>query len=767
MQDFLAEAAELISALDVDLVKLEAAAAGSDQSRELLNGIFRALHTIKGAAGFLNLQPLIRFAHAAEDALNKLRKGEVTVTSDIIDVLLQCVDVLRQMTGAMAANETPPECPLSLLEALHSISALSGGGEAEAAHAPAAAPAEPAQASSSNGLITSPLVLADEKRDLLEFMVADMQDTAARIEQELLSAQAAKIRNDHAVQLASLANELSRTLSFFGLDELGALVQDFRQAAEELPNLSTEAPEAGQLIARLRGVNHLITLQAGELSHGRKLTVPLTTLSERIKLLASHQSLPAPIADKPQQDVPSVLALDGVMQAPAESVAAPTAAAPSASAADEQNRRKNSDRRQIEDRRVLARRTDDTTADSTIRVEVARLEALLNLVGQLVLNKNRFLGLSRRLRAGQTAHEMLEEVASAANELDRLTSSLQVGVMRTRMQPMAKLFERYPRVIRDIARANGKEIQLEVIGKETEVDKAVLELLADPLVHLLRNSADHGIEKPEARTQLGKPATGTIQLRAEHQGNHVRIEVTDDGKGLDRELLGRKAIEKGLTTPEQLATLTEAQVFQFIFAAGFSTAEKVSDLSGRGVGMDVVKTNIARMGGSLNLRSTKGQGTSIEILIPLTVAIMPAMVVGVGKFLYAIPITSITEIVRPQESAMHTVGGQAVMRLRDSVMPLIDLHRRLGEHGSVTVGDKTGEEARRFAVVVRVGSQCAGLLVDRLVGQQEVVIKPLDDKYTAGGPFSGATIREDGEVSLILDVVRLVREPADGMLSAA
>ncbi|MEM6757312.1 MAG: chemotaxis protein CheA, partial [Planctomycetota bacterium] len=305
----------------------------------------------------------------------------------------------------------------------------------------------------------------------------------------------------------------------------------------------------------------------------------------------------------------------------------------------------------------------------------------------------------------------------------------------------------YPRVIRDIARATDKKIDLVIEGKDTEVDKSVLEQLADPLVHLLRNAADHGVEAPADRVAAGKPETGTITLKAEHQGSHVRVAITDNGKGLDREVIGGKAVERGLTTPEHLAQLPDNDVFRFIFEAGFSTAQQVSDLSGRGVGMDVVKTNIAKVNGTVNISSAKGQGTTMEILIPLTVAIMPAMVVRVGRSRYAIPLQSIVEIVKPEQ--VHNVGGQPVMRLRDKVMPLLDL--------SACLDEPADPESGRFAVIVGVGGQTAGMLVDALIGQQEIVIKPLDDGYAKGGPYSGATIQEDGGVSLILDVIKLMR----------
>jgi two-component system chemotaxis sensor kinase CheA len=315
-------------------------------------------------------------------------------------------------------------------------------------------------------------------------------------------------------------------------------------------------------------------------------------------------------------------------------------------------------------------------------------------------------------------------------------------------------------VIRDMARLTDKKINLHITGRETEVDKSVLELLGDPLIHILRNSADHGIEAPEARREAGKPEVGTIRLTAQHQGSHVRVEIVDDGKGIDRDVIGRKAIEKGLTTAEQLVAMPDGEVFRFIFAAGFSTAEVVSDLSGRGVGMDVVRTNVNKMNGIVNVSSVPGQSTRIEILIPLTVAIMPAMVVAVSDELYCVPLQSIVEIVRPETQQLKTVSGQPVMKLRQTVLPLIDMHRHLrsSDRDASAVLGCVDAPSRRFAVVVCVGEMRAGLLVDRLIGQQEIVVKPLDDHNTQGGPFSGATIREDGQVSLILDVVDLIRQ---------
>jgi two-component system chemotaxis sensor kinase CheA len=319
------------------------------------------------------------------------------------------------------------------------------------------------------------------------------------------------------------------------------------------------------------------------------------------------------------------------------------------------------------------------------------------------------------------------------------------------MQPLDKLFGRYPRLIRDLAAKTGKKIQLVIEGGDTEVDKSVIEELGDPLVHLLRNSCDHGLELPEDRVKAGKSETGTLTLRASHEGSHVRVLVIDDGRGLSREKICKKAVERGLATAEQVATLSDREIWNFIFEAGFSTAEKVSDLSGRGVGMDVVRTNIHKLKGSIELSSELGKGTTISITIPLTVAILPAMMVGVGDEIYALPLGSILEIVRPQDDQISSIGGHRVMRLRDSVLPLVDAAELFCQPA-----DKRRESP--FAVVLQQHEKRVGLMVTRLIGQQEVVIKALDETGANSMPkaVSGATVRDDGGVSLIVDVDRLI-----------
>ncbi|QDU35527.1 Chemotaxis protein CheA [Poriferisphaera corsica] len=737
LQDFLTEAGELIEQLDSDLVQLENVS--PDESSDLCNSCFRALHTIKGAASFLGLTAVTTFAHAAEDCLNCLRKGEIQITPDVMDALLRSADIVRDQIESLSNGEDPSDGPQDLIDLLHKLASGTTSDSNEEEQTAATQPIN-------NDLPGETLDLPAQKVDLIEFMVIDLQDYSKQLDEVFEKIGNDGTRHDAAEILTEIADNLIKTADFFELDALCKVVKLLDRIASTID----ECPHnlLDEVIIRLNAAKFLIDDQTEMLGKNRALHWPLDTFVERTEQLCNHQPLDPDITGKHNNDIQQLLILDQVIEENASANATPeqqTIAKPENGAAASSS----NDSTVKTDTQAATKKT----VEQTIRVEVSRLESLLNLVGQLVLNKNRVLALTRNLRDSDTSHDLNEEFVGAAGELDRLMGELQVSVMRTRMQPLAKLFDRYPRVIRDIARMTDKKINLQIEGKETEVDKSVLEQLADPLVHILRNSADHGVESPEARLAVSKAEIGTITLSAEHQGSHVRVAIKDDGKGLDREVIGNKAIERGLTTQEQLAQLTDSDVFRFIFEAGFSTAEQVSDLSGRGVGMDVVRTNINKLNGSINIQSKKGRGTTIEILIPLTVAIMPAMVVGVGNHTYSVPLQSILEIVRPTEEAVYSINGQQVMRLRDSVLPLINMRHRLNETET--------DNGDRFAVVVAVGGQTAGLVVDRLIGQQEIVIKPLDDTYTEGGPFSGATIQEDGEVCLILDVIELLKHSAN------
>ncbi|MEM8835206.1 MAG: chemotaxis protein CheA [Planctomycetota bacterium] len=739
LQDFLTESGELVEQLDMDLVELESA----EDQPAMLDQIFRALHTIKGAASFLALSAVTTHAHAAEDALNKLRKGEAEVTQDAIDALLRSVDVLKGQLDAVASSAPADEAPADLLQALNAIGSGSGGpASADDAATASAAGGPAAPTSGPGGAQLKPISLPPEKLDLMPFMADDLVHA-----KELLDGLIARLPQDQSEAdiretLIKVGEDVTSTAEFFDFDGLRKIASMIQAPADMLEGLPAEI--VPQLAARFTALSHMLDDFAQVLKTQHEPIWDLSTLEERMIDLACGNALPEDANAPENPDPVDVLLLDGVYTSQAiNSQPGEAASTPDASGAAPSEQKATGPKKEL------------PPTEATLRVEVSRLEELLNMVGELTLAKNRMNGLGRRLTGAGVGADLLEEVNATFSELDRVTGQLQLGVMRTRMQPLSRLFSKYTRVVRDLARSTDKKIDLVIEGGDTECDKSVIELLGDPLVHMIRNSADHGVEPPDVRREKGKPETGRILLSADNKGGHVRILVQDDGKGLDRNVLAAKAVEKGICTAEQAAALPDGEVFKFIFAAGLSTASQVSDLSGRGVGMDVVRTNINKLSGTINVASSLGVGTTIEIIIPLTVAILPAMIVRVGAAEYAIPIATIVEIVRPEPAMTGSVNSAPVLKLRGQVLPIIDLVNRLGEHD---------DDDSRFAVVVEAGSEQVALMVHGLVGQREVVIKPLDDAYTTGGPFSGATIREDGQVSLILDIMELVRS---GQESAA
>jgi two-component system chemotaxis sensor kinase CheA len=731
--DFLTESGELIDNLDQDLVDLEQ----SPQDPDLINRVFRAMHTIKGSASFLGLTGLTDFAHAAEDCLNVVRKGEANITQEVMDHLLAAVDVLRKQLDTVGNGAMPEPGPADLAAALRAV----GSGTSSDANSAAASD----EAESGEG---EALELAESKRDLLPFMVDDLVQSLGHLGESLAHVNPDANLGELAVEMRELTSEMVRSVEFFEIDALSREVTALDRLAGWLPTAQPEQLVQG--CPRAQALMAVINRRAEALANMRLVPVNTDTLLERLEALLSGQPIDEAAQLPEGAGTEQVWITDQVIgmteTTEAEEQEAPAGSSPTEGGGSV---------RESGEKGESGERAD--SGEATIRVQVSRLESLLNLIGELVLQKNRVLGMHRRLREEQVDHDLTEEFEQVASDLERVTGDLQLSVMKTRLQPLSKLFSRYPRVIRDLARMTNKQINLVMEGGETEVDKSVLEGLGDPLVHLLRNSADHGVETPEIRKAAGKPETGTIRLSARHEGNYVLITIIDDGRGIDRQSIGRKAIEKGVISEDELAAMPDGNVLQLIFAPGFSTAEQVSDLSGRGVGMDVVRTNIAKLNGMVDVDSTVGQGTTVSIKIPLTVAIMPAMMVGVSGELYAVPLTNVREIVRPEKSNLHTIRGQLVMRLRDRVLPLVDLGGRFG----------ISDEAGKFAVVVGLAEQTVGLLVDRLLGQQEIVIKPLDDMFDKNGDVSGATVREDGGVSLILDIGAMLKSLNQGKAMAA
>jgi two-component system chemotaxis sensor kinase CheA len=756
LQEFLTESGELLESLESDLVELE----DNNTDGELINKAFRALHTIKGSASFLALTELVSIAHAAETALNAARSGDAVVDGHLMDLLLRAVDQVKQHMGEIesgAPSLTEPDPAL-----VEELTAIGEGRAPATGGAPAGdAPADGGGAGD-NG--SRRLELDPGKADLLDHFVADLDAQLARLGEQIETLADEHARAGVPGELEEIGGDLHATIDFFDFESMGTLAGALIESA--LAAAQTPGVEFDQALPRMRALLSLIVAQRDALAKGELVEPEQGDLVAHLRSVVGGGGiedawrLPAGADAETAMRIDNALATVREIQAEADAALAggtpaagehPDTPKPGVEIIPEpaDSAPAKSDEPGDEGSKGKARAA--AVVEKTLRVEVSRLESLMNLVGELVLQKNRICELSRTVGAlAGVPAEMSEPLEIAGAGLDRLTSEIQVAVMRTRMQPLDKLFGKYPRLIRDLSKKTGKQLELKIVGGETEVDKQVIEELGDPLVHLLRNSADHGIEMPQDRVAAGKPAQGTITLRAAHQGNHAVISISDDGKGLSRDVIGGKAIEKGLATEAEVAAMSDAEVFKFIFAAGFSTAAQVSDLSGRGVGMDVVRTNIERIKGTIDIQSVTGKGTTLSIMIPLTVAILPAMMVKVSGEIYAIPLSHIIEIVRPGPEELSTILTDRVIRLRGSVFPLLDASERLD------APRRDSDKPNRLAVVLQAEEKTIGLMVEEVIGQQEIVIKPLDGLERTG-PFSGATVRNDGGVSLILDVAEMIR----------
>ncbi|WP_304641871.1 chemotaxis protein CheA, partial [Pseudomonas sp.] len=750
--DFLVEAGEILEQLSEQLVELE----NRPDDMDLLNAIFRGFHTVKGGAGFLQLDALVGCCHIAENVFDILRKGERPVTSELMDVVLQALDAVNSMFAQVREGEEPTPADQSLLDAL---SVLAQPATAEELTGPAesisetSAPVATAQA--------EPLPAA-EVVALVSGGEGDITDDEFELLLDALHGSGAPESSARAVTTSQPSPPPSSAASDdISDDEFEALLDELHGAgnaptasvsAVEPPapagaantgdNITDEEFEA--LLDQLHGRGQAPGLKAAEAGavpvaedagaavnspHGAGDTISEDEFEALLDQLHGNgkapgvevsKAVPSPTAAAP---VASPKARPTAASAPAPVVSKDKPAASAAPAADA------------------------NAVETTVRVDTARLDEIMNMVGELVLVRNRLVRLG--LSSGD------EELNKAVSNLDVVTADLQTSVMKTRMQPIKKVFGRFPRVVRDLARNLKKEINLELIGEETDLDKNLVEALADPLVHLVRNSVDHGIEMPDEREAAGKPRTGKVILAAEQEGDHILLTITDDGRGMDPEVLRAKAVEKGMMDRDVADRLTVSECFDLILAPGFSTKTEISDVSGRGVGMDVVKTKIAQLNGTIAIESTKGKGTRIAIKVPLTLAIMPTLMVMLGNQAFALPLVSVNEIYSLDLSRTNIVDGQEVIIVRNKALPLFYLKRWLMQD----VEDDSDHSAASV-VIVSVGTQRVGFVVDQLVGQEEVVIKPLGRMLQGTAGMSGATITGDGRIALILDIPSLLKRYA-------
>lgn len=472
--------------------------------------------------------------------------------------------------------------------------------------------------------------------------------------------------------------------------------------------------------------------------------------AEIARLLAQRQA-----EDKKRRDEQKAKGLLEEVQAPYDSgIDSPKATKPSEQASPQSSIPASSKQQKTTKASKLdslgSQKAPSVVVEPTVRVDVKRLDHLMNLIGELVLGKNRLIRIYGDVEERYDGEKFLEELNQVVSSISTVTTDLQLAVMKTRMLPVGKVFNKFPRMVRDLSRELGKNIDLIISGEETELDKSIVEEIGDPLIHIIRNSCDHGIENPDIRVKAGKDETGTVELKAYNEGNHIVIEIRDDGKGLDLDLIKAKCIERGLITEKEADSMSDKEAFGLIFKPGFSMAQRITNVSGRGVGMDVVKTNIEKLNGIIEIDSEKGVGTTQKLKIPLTLAIMQALLVGVQEEYYAIPLSSVLETVRVSQDEIYTVDGKSVLRLRDEVLSLV----RLADIFKVdSVLDNLSDV---YVVIIGLAEQKIGVIVDYLIGQEEVVIKSLGYYLKGTEGIAGATVRGDGKITLITDVAAMM-----------
>ena len=735
LQDFLVEAGEILEQLSEQLVELES----RPDDMDLLNAIFRGFHTVKGGAGFLQLNALVECCHIAENVFDILRKGERRVTSELMDVVLQALDTVNVMFAQVRDQEEPTPATPELLAALARLAEPGDDDAVEAApREEAAAPEpEPAAEPAAYGDITDA-----EFEQLLDALQPGSQAAPAEQPPQAEAAGAGDEITDD--EFEALLDQLH------GKGQFGGAGSQPEEPAAAAP-APAEAPAAGDEITDDE-FEALLDQLHGKGKFGAAAEEPAAPVAAAAPAEAEGPAAGDNITDDEFEALLDQLHGKGKFSTDAAAATpaapAPAKAAEPAAAAKPAPKpaAKPADSPRPAAAPAPAHEKSASEAETTVRVDTARLDEIMNMVGELVLVRNRLV------RLGSNSGD--EAMAKAVANLDVVTADLQMSVMKTRMQPIKKVFGRFPRLVRDLARNLKKEINLELVGEETDLDKNLVEALADPLVHLVRNAVDHGIESPEEREAAGKARGGRVVLSAEQEGDHILLSISDDGKGMDPDILRAKAVEKGLLDKDAAERLSESDCYNLIFAPGFSTKTEISDVSGRGVGMDVVKTKISQLNGIINIYSAKGQGSKIVIKVPLTLAIMPTLMVMLGDQAFAFPLVNVNEIFHLDLSRTNVVDGQEVVIVRDKALPLFYLKRWL------VPGAECDESSEGHVVIISVGTQRIGFVVDQLVGQEEVVIKPLGKMLQGTPGMAGATITGDGRIALILDVPSMLKRYA-------
>lgn len=748
LKDFIDESLEITGNLNDGLLQLEE----GDGQGELVNDLFRFFHNLKGNSGIIGYNELNALTHEAETLLNNVRQGKMSPSHELIDLLLLVVDVMETLVGRIdvASGKTRPFDTEPILTQLKKAVA----GE-EVALPPALIAAQKGGKSAESVDVVTPVIIpmGAEGDDLDAFQATIKQQF------EIINAALATLRKDGSHKdsedaLFRCLTAIKNASSFVGFN-------DVKEYAERTAGIVDQG--------RSQGIDFslMVDLISQETAIIEEMAAAAIKKKREAAPAASEAAAPAAEPEKAAPAEAPVAPAAAPEAKPAAAPAAPAAkpaapaapaaaakpaaapAAPAAPAATAKPAAAPAAKPAAAAAKPAAKPATETAQkSSSIRVDHERLDHLMNLIGELIINRNRYALIARSLESGG-ADVDISQVAQSLSEttyaMARISDDLQDTIMKVRMVPVSSVFSRFPRLVRDLSRKSGKEVDLVMEGEETELDKSVVEAIGDPLVHLIRNSVDHGIEPEEARVAAGKSPKGRVTLRAFHKGNSVAIEIEDDGKGIDPEKMREVAIRKGIITAEEAAQLDDREAVELIFAPGFSSADKITDISGRGVGMDVVRTNIKNLKGSVSTNTELGKGTRFTLSLPLTLAIIDALMVNVSGQTYAIPLDAVSETTKIECSRLTDVKGRKAVTLRGEVLGIVELAEML----DLPRTDPLPEVLS--VVVIHDNDRRLGLVVDRLLERQEIVIKPLGAYLGDLKGISGATIMGDGSVILILD----------------
>ncbi len=737
MQSFVEESLEHLADIENDLLLIEEAGASIDD--ELVNKIFRAAHSVKGSAGFLGLNVMKELAHKAENVLGLIRDKEIVPDSENVNILLMAFDKLRDLLDNVdTSNE------VDITDYVVALNGITSAGLPEEEKPQLHQTVEVTHPNGETVFIVSEFDIAQAKKRNASLYLVDY-DLIHDVQRKNISPL------DLIKKLEASGNIIDCKIDITAVGTL-----DSQEFTNQLPfrvlfSTGMNVPEAIDMFDIDANKIHLLdddlVIQATN-NGGHEILTPPVAATAPNEIPADNQVNTIPEQDQPAQETPeenNTPAVDSpspktIDKTPAES--APAAAEPSATKTSKQ------------------KQSQTAHANQSLRVNVSLLDSLMTLAGELVLSRNQLIQAEASKDQGS--------IEAATQRINLVTSELQEAIMLTRMQPIGNVFNKFPRVVRDLAKNLGKNIDLSISGKDVEVDKTIVEALADPLTHLVRNSADHGIEDPDVRANAGKSETGTIQLNAYQQSGQVNIEIIDDGKGIDADKLAESAISKGLITEAEAAAMSQKEKTALILMPGFSMAEKVTDVSGRGVGMDVVKSNLSKLGGQIDIISEVGQGTTIHIKLPLTLAIVPSLMISSNKQNYAIPLVNVMELLRiPHDKVdekIEYVGNAIVVRLREELLPILGLKQVLQnsettdtQQTQTNLEDLTTETGELNIVVVSAGLFKYGLVVDKSHDSEEIVVKPLGKQLKKCKAYAGATILGNGQVALILEVANIAK----------